>query len=130
MNGRRSFAWLVVRAWLDLARCDLLTALCGFGYIRARLAKQPTRRVTPPADAETLICEAVLLATCFYWKPVLCLQGSVAVTRLLRAHGVPARMVIGYREAPFFSHAWVEVGSRVVNDSPVYRLRLRILHSI
>jgi hypothetical protein len=130
MNGRRSFAWLVVRAWLDLARCDVLTALLGFGYVRARLAKQATRRAAPSADAERVICEAVLLATCFYWRPVLCLQRAVSTTRLLRAHGVPARMVIGYREAPFFSHAWVEVGSRVVNDSPVYRQRLRILHSI
>jgi hypothetical protein len=130
MTRRLAFAGLVLRAWLDLARCDALTAVCGFGYIRKRLAKQATRRATPPADAERAICEAVLLATCLYWKPVLCLQRSVCTTRLLRAYGVPARLVIGYREVPFFSHAWVEVDTRVVNDSPVYRQRLRVLHSI
>ena len=78
----------------------------------------------------TAVCDAVLLATCLYWKPVLCLQRSVCTTRLLRTRGVAARLIIGYREAPFFSHAWVEVGSRVVNDSPAYRSRLRVLHSI
>jgi hypothetical protein len=71
-----------------------------------------------------------LLATCLYWKRVLCLQRSVCATRLLRARSLPARLVIGYREAPFFSHAWVEIGSRVVNDSPAYRTRLRVLHAM
>jgi hypothetical protein len=129
MRRRWVFAGLVLRAWLDLARCDAMTAACGFGYIQKRLAKEATRRATPPADVERAICEAVLLATCLYWKPVLCLQRAICTTRLLRSYGVPARLVIGYREAPFFSHAWVEVGTRVVNDSPVYRQRLRVLHS-
>ena len=72
----------------------------------------------------------MLLATCLYWKPVLCLQRSVCAVRLLRSHGVAARLVIGYRPSPFFSHAWVEVDGRVVNSSPAYKTRLRVLYSI
>jgi hypothetical protein len=130
MNGRLSFAALVVRAWVDLALCDFVMAVRGFNYVRTRLAKQRTRRAVPPADAERTICDAVVLATCLYWKPVLCLQRSICATRLLRAHGVSAHLVIGYRDVPFFSHAWVEVGARVVNDSPVYKRRLRVLYSL
>jgi len=51
----------------------------------------------------------VSLAACFYWKPVRCLQRSVAAMRLLRKCGIDGRLVIGYRPSPFFSHAWVEV---------------------
>jgi hypothetical protein len=38
--------------------------------------------------------------------------------------------VIGYRPSPFFSHAWVEVDGRIVNDSPVYQERLFVLERL
>ena len=80
------------------------------------------------AELEKTICDAVLLATCFYWKPVLCLQRAVCTVRLLRRHGIHARLVIGYRPSPFFSHAWVEVDGRVVYGSVAYQKRLMPLH--
>ena len=66
----------------------------------------------------------------FYWKPVKCLQRSVVTARALRAYGIDADVVIGYRLAPFLSHAWVEVGGRIVNDSPVFQHRLQVLERI
>ena len=62
-----------------------------------------------------------------YWKRVLCLQRSVAAARVLRAYGVEADVVIGYRLGPFMAHAWVEVGGRIVNDSPVFQRQLQVL---
>ena len=44
--------------------------------------------------------------------------------------GVEARLTIGYRAAPFLSHAWVEVDGRVVNDSQAYKERLQVLCSV
>ena len=72
----------------------------------------------------------MVLASCLYWKPVRCLQRSLCTARLLRIHGVAAQLVIGYRAMPFLSHAWVESDGRVVNDSPVYRQRLRVLYTV
>jgi hypothetical protein len=113
----------------ELARYDVVDRVFGFGRIQQQLARTSGRVLLASAERERTVCEAVLLATCLYWKPVLCLQRSVCVVRLLRAHGVGARLVIGYRPVPFFSHAWAEVDGRVVNDSPVYRKRLRVLHT-
>jgi hypothetical protein len=48
----------------------------------------------------------------------------------MRDRGIPAEVVIGYRAAPFFSHAWVEVAGRVVNDSPIYQMRLQVLERL
>jgi hypothetical protein len=45
----------------------------------------------------------------------------------LCAYGTQADVVIGYRLAPFLAHAWVEVGGRVVNDSPAFQRRLQAL---
>jgi hypothetical protein len=56
------------------------------------------------------------LACVFYFRQVLCLQRSSATAVLLRRHGLKAEMVIGARLFPFYSHAWVEIEERVVND--------------
>ena len=121
---------LVARSLWELARYDLIDATAGFQRIHAQLARQRVRSRPSPPEAQGLVCEAVSLAACFYFKPVFCLQRSVVAARLLRKHGVDGRLVIGYRPAPFFSHAWVEVDGQVVNDSPTYKERLQVLCTI
>jgi len=79
---------------------------------------------------ESAICEAVRSVAPFYWKPIRCLQRSIVTARLMRGHSIPAEVVIGYRPAPFFSHAWVEVGGRAANDSPTYQMRLQVLERL
>jgi hypothetical protein len=130
VKTRLLYAGLVARALYELIHYDVIHSVCGFGRIRERLFTQTTKASDAGADDERAVCDAVLLATCLYWKRVLCLQRAVCTTRLLRSRGFAARLVIGYREQPFFSHAWVEVGARVVNDSPVYRTRLRVLDAM
>jgi hypothetical protein len=65
---------------------------------------------------EASVVLAFGLACSFYPKPVLCLQRSAVLVRLLRAEEIPARMLIGVRKIPFLAHAWVEVNGRIVDD--------------
>ncbi len=127
--SRKRYARLVIRALLELARYDLISVRAGFQGVHRQLAQHAVALRTFGLAEESLICEAVRLASCFYVKPVLCLQRSVAAARLLRKAGIDGRLVIGYRPTPFFSHAWVEVDGRVVNDSPAYKERLRVLYT-
>jgi len=120
--------WLVIRALYEIARHDTVLWLRSSGAILRQVSRQSVAAKPAAPDREQAICDAVLLATCLYWKPVLCLQRSVCTARLLRKHGVNARLVIGYRPAPFFAHAWVEVDGRVVYGSPGYQKRLRPLY--
>jgi hypothetical protein len=130
MSQRLQYSWLVFRALWELARYEATIALRGFGFIQRRLKRQrPAVRAVPP-ELQAAICDAVLLATCFYWKPVLCLQRYVCAVRLLRRYGIAATLVIGYRPAPFFSHAWVEVNGRVVNSSAGYQKRMQVLCTV
>ena len=122
--------WFVIRALYELARYEVIISLRGSGRILQQLRRQSIAARSTGYELEQAICDAVLLATCFYWKPVLCLQRAVCTTRLLRRHGIVARLVIGYRPSPFFSHAWVEVDGRVVYGSPVYQTRLKPLHVV
>ena len=121
---------LVFRAFYELVRYEVVLSLLGSGRILSQLRRQPISARTVSAEMEKSICDAVLLATCFYWKPVLCLQRAVCTVRLLRRYGIHARLVIGYRPSPFFSHAWVEVDGRVVYGSPAYQKRLMPLHVV
>jgi len=121
-------AWLVFSALYQLARYDVISALRGPANIQ-KLNPQPITGEPTNREVVRTICNAVSLAACLYWKPVLCLQRSVCIVRMLRRHDVVARLVIGYRPVPFFSHAWVEVNDRIVNDSPTYRERLQVLYT-
>jgi hypothetical protein len=119
---------LVLQALYEIVRYDAVLCLRGSGRTLQQVSRQSIAAKPPSRELEQAICEAVLLATCLYWKPVLCLQRSVCTARLLRKHGLSARMVIGYRPAPFFAHAWVEVEGRVVYGSPAYQKRLQPLY--
>lgn len=125
--NRPKYTLLVMRALWELAVYDLVNATLGFQRIYRLVAKQRVAPTTFQAETDAFVCEAVSLAACFYFKPVHCLQRSAVATKLLRKCGINGRLVIGYRAAPFFSHAWVEVDGRVVNDSPAYKDRLHVL---
>lgn len=118
-------ARLVWRALWEMARYDVVARIGGFGGVRRRMRPASAR----PACEGTVeaVCEAVGRMSSFYWKPLLCLQRSVVTARLLRSEGIQADVVIGFRANPFFSHAWVEVGGRVINDSAAYQNKLQPL---
>jgi hypothetical protein len=120
--------WFMLCALYELARFEVIVALSGSGSILEQLRNQPVS--TETGVEEKMISDAVLLATCFYFKPVLCLQRAACTVRLLRKHGTMARLVVGYRPSPFFSHAWVEVDGRVVYGSAAYQKRLIPLHVV
>ncbi|SRR5258708_17668932 len=125
---RARYAWLLLSALCEIVRFDVTNRARGFAPVLSQLKRQSIAAKPTNPELEQAICDAVLLATCFYLKPVLCLQRSVCTVRLLRRHGIVARLVIGYRPSPFFSHAWVEVDGRVVYGSPAYQQRLTLLH--
>ena len=121
-------SWLMCRALYEIARYEVIVSLRGSGRVLSQLKRQSIAARPTNQELEKAICDAVHLATCFYWKPVLCLQRAACTVRLLRRHGIFARLVIGYRPSPFFSHAWVEVDGRVVYGSAAYQKRLMPLH--
>jgi hypothetical protein len=121
---RLRMAPLIVRAFMDLIFYDCLEAFAGFPRICARV--KGTHVKNRPSDSETIerVCNAVDVASCFYFKQVLCMHRSFVAVRLLRKVGVRADLVIGSRPIPFVAHAWAEVDGRVVNDKQGYKRRL------
>jgi len=119
------FARLAAQAGWELLRYDVVYAVRGFRGVYAGC-----RRILPKdGDPEwkPAILQAVGAACCFYWKRVLCLERAIVTARLLRRYGFDAEVVIGCRSLPFSGHAWVEIAGDIVNDSPGYQQKLRVL---
>jgi hypothetical protein len=125
--SRLSRSLLYFRLIKELLRYDLIEAMLGFHGVRRGLQARASRPRLSSSELENTVCEAVRRIVPFYWKRVRCLQSSVVTARVLRTYGAQADVVIGYRPAPFMAHAWVEVGGRVVNDSPTFERRLQML---
>lgn len=112
-------AWLTGCAWAGFALFDV-ARLAGFAHLHEWLRRRrPARPWLWRAHADDVVW-AVDEACVWYVKRAACLQRSAVATWLLRRHGWPAALVIGYRPLPFESHAWVELDGRVVNDRPQY----------
>jgi hypothetical protein len=112
----------------ETLRYEVVHALFGFRGVYEGLRGMGNRKYR--GAALPAICAAVDLVACFYWKKILCLQRSVITARVMHAYGIGADVVIGYRFSPFFSHAWVEVDGRVVNDSTGLPDKLQILERV
>ena len=111
----------------ELLLHSIISATVGFRGVHALLIRSTVHCQRSEPVTESMLCRAVSLAISFFPKRVRCLQRSAVTVRLLRKHGIPANLVVGYRPAPFFSHAWVEVDGRVVNDHTGYQRHLIIL---
>jgi hypothetical protein len=123
------FVLLVFQGLMALVLFDLLSLL-GFKVVHAAVRRCPVVPRTAPDGTVARICGAVDEACVWYVKRAYCLQRSAVATWLLRGHGVPARLVIGYRPVPIDSHAWVEVDGKVVNDRPQYQKFFRVLDTL
>jgi Transglutaminase-like superfamily len=107
---------LFLEALWMLLKWDVLAKL---GY--ATLCREMNLGISSKADLNpedwiTEVVAAVNRARRYYPKSVACLQRSVALASMLRKRGIAADLKIGIRQGPFTSHAWVEVGDRVLND--------------
>jgi len=107
-----------------LALFDAMLAMRGFRSVYRDLSRHHLPSRPRRMELEDAICQAVTQAISFYWKPVRCLQRSAVTASLLRTYGIDATVVIGFRPAPLFSHAWVEVEGRVVGGSAAYQRTL------
>ncbi len=125
-----SSAFLALRFLWELLRLEPLLKRHDFGSIYEKVRHRPVAKMPAFPYATERICSAYDLASIWYWKPVLCLQRSAVTVLVLRAHGVPAHLVIGAQLMPFKAHAWVEVADRIVNDKSDMREIYSVLDTL
>lgn len=120
---------LRAKAYLTLFRCGRMLRRKGYFALRSRfLAHQVLHPVIEPFPAKLWhYREAVNWAVKHFPYPPLCLECSAALAILLRNEGMKASVVIGCEPLPFYSHAWVEYASFVVNDSAAVHKKFGVI---
>jgi len=126
-KASRSRLHFVPGIFRKLVQFEIYLKRGDFVSLYTRVRRVPVARHLPPLGTVESICEALDLASIWYWKPILCLQRSAVLTCVLRNQGVSAQMVIGAHNFPFKAHAWVEVAEQVVGDKPYMREMYSVL---
>jgi hypothetical protein len=118
---------LILRAYFGLIAHDFFMSRHDFASLNRRVREFTLRQGTAGTSATETVRFALDVACCFYPRRALCLQRSAVLVKILRAHGIPAHMVIGAQKLPFKAHAWVEVDGKIVNDRLASREKFLVL---
>lgn len=59
-----------------------------------------------------------------------CLTYSFCLASILTTRNINAKLIVGVRTRPFYSHAWVEVDGNVINDDAELRNKLSVIWEI
>ncbi|MBR2515495.1 MAG: lasso peptide biosynthesis B2 protein [Halomonas sp.] len=122
-----SVKWMSFRALQTLLWIKTLLSTRGFhsamNSLRALKATQAHSIHLPIESSEhnrICACAATAIAEAALWMPyrVECLEYSMSLSRLLLSLGVCPTFRIGVQRYDFLSHAWVEVGGKVLGDDP------------
>ena len=113
---------LFVECYFLLIRMSILLRRGNMEALHTSVRSQRVLKSTAHRKDPVALCRAMDVASVFFPTTVRCLQRSAATTILLRKHGIQSEMVIGIQLVPLKSHAWVEVGGRVINDKPRIQL--------
>lgn len=94
-------------------RLDRLT-----GALMALKVRCPGTTTLPqPHGAVALVHIARRLSTLCYTSKDACVLDSMVLAEFLIRHGHRPTVVLGVRTRPFSAHAWVQLGTLVLNDS-------------
>jgi hypothetical protein len=106
--------YLFIKTLCFIVLYDLRWRRWPFERVIGMVADWPVSSTMCLASEET--SHRIDLVFAWYPKKTLCLHRSVVATCILRDCGVRAELVVGSKQMPFSSHAWVEVNGRVIND--------------
>lgn len=126
-------------SYRTIRKCKKLIDKGGYARIQdevVRIRKRTSERKpeSPPTDPEDIRIKKAIafvnLSFNMFNFENPCLVYSSALACRLIADAVDARVIIGVRTAPFFSHAWVEVNDTVIGDDPALRSKLCVIMEI
>jgi hypothetical protein len=114
--------WLgLVEAWWLLLGFNLAIRWMPFERLQARLRSdlEEGSLVTPEALAWAWHRQRLVsLASRLHLLSMTCLPRALALSWLMRRHGIPARLCIGMNKSPeeIYAHAWVEAGGQAIGE--------------
>lgn len=104
----------------------------GMGWIYKK-SKRDAKHAAMSSNQKVIVQETVSTVSSLFYINMFksdCLTYSFTLKNALYSRGVDARLVIGVRTQPFYSHAWVEIEGNIINDDPDLRDKLSVIAEI
>jgi hypothetical protein len=124
MFTRVPYRFMTARALFLFVLIDLGLHFFGFNRVYKAFVRwtRTLKRRVPEAQEQDVLdrtLAAVVTATRLYYRRRKdCVPKSLTIYYLVRKQGIDANLCIGVKKFPFAGHAWVEYGSRIVDDFP------------
>lgn len=113
---------LLIRAWIELLKTDLLLRTRPFPELQQRVIRTLQKKQPENTHADWGVISRyrrmVHCASRNHLYPMTCLRQALALQMLLAQAGIAAQLRIGARSADrqIWAHAWVEVDGRPVEN--------------
>ena len=120
---------LLVRCLIQLKSCERIINSDGFVGVKSKILNS---REGVLGDIKSIdrVMSHLNLVYPYSNNTSNCLTYSFCLTLLLLQRKINAKLVLGVRTRPFFSHAWVEVDGEVINDDKFLRNKLSVIWEI
>jgi hypothetical protein len=117
--SKASYVWNYVRAW---AVATALIKTTSFGYVANRvLRRKEAARGCDVCSSDHMVHQMAmihyLLQPVFYSVRNACLRSSLTLVEFFAEYNIYPTIAFGVKVRPFAAHAWVQMGSTVLNDS-------------
>lgn len=109
--------------------CEGIINQNGFCGVRNKIIKKRKGRLGGVVNIDRIMSHLNLVYPCSN-NINNCLTYSFCLTLILLQKKIDAKLVVGVRTRPFFSHAWVEVNGEVINDDRLLRNKLSVIWEI
>jgi Transglutaminase-like superfamily len=106
-----------ISAWRALRTGDIASQVARANHRALRNVSACTRSKRSELEVvRSLIASFSHCRTWLFTAAGACLLDSIATHDFLSRYGLSSSLVVGVRTSPFAAHAWVQIGSCVVND--------------
>ncbi|MDH3692366.1 MAG: lasso peptide biosynthesis B2 protein [Gammaproteobacteria bacterium] len=121
--------FLLTEAWVQLFLTHCTLSLLPASRWMPKLVRRPTTnksmRLPLECKSEQRLITAVNIAARYHILPMTCLRRAMTLQAILARRGSFATLRMGVRKSKteISAHAWLELGSRVINDDPDVHLQ-------
>jgi len=123
---------LIIEAYIALLKISLMLKIRGIAYLIENIKNRPKdRSLYAPKDENSFKFLVVALNKAWFLFPqrIACLEWSSALVLMALRRKWQCNLIIGVQNFPFYAHAWVESGGKIIAESPEFPQKMSIILS-
>lgn len=123
---------LIIEAYITLFKVNLTLKIMGFAYLIKKLKNIPkdiSSYALKDEDSFKPLVVSLNKAWLLFPQEIACLEWSMALVLMALRRKWKCNLTIGVQTFPFYAHAWVEAGGKIIAESPEFSQKMSIILS-